>query len=74
VDVNAVLREIETWTLEDQVQLAQELWDRIEGLCPEPELTEEQKAELDRRLAAYEANPDSGSSWEDVKARLWGRS
>jgi putative addiction module component (TIGR02574 family) len=37
-------------------------------------LTDGQKAELDRRLAAYEENSDVGSSWEEVKARLWGGS
>jgi len=74
VDVITVLREVETWSLEDQVQLAQQLWDRLEGQGYDPELTEDQKAELDHRLAAYEANPQSGSSWEEVKARLWGRS
>ena len=74
MDVNTVLREVETWSLEHQVQLAEELWDRIEGQGYEPELTAEQKAELDRRLAAYQADPQAGSSWEEVKARLWGRS
>jgi putative addiction module component (TIGR02574 family) len=74
VDVITVLREVETWSLEDQVQLAQQLWDRLEGQGYEPELTADQKAELDQRLAAYEADPQSGSNWEEVKARLWGRS
>jgi len=36
----------------------------------QPELTDELKAELDRRLAAYEANPDSGLSWEQVVAHV----
>ena len=26
--------------------------------------------DLQRRVAAYEANPKAGSSWEEVKARL----
>ena len=30
------------------------------------------KEELDRRLAALEANPQAGSSWDDVKVRLKG--
>jgi len=33
-------------------------------------LTPAQEAELRRRIAAYRTNPDQGSSWEDVKARL----
>jgi len=74
VDLNTVLREVETWTIDDQVQLVQRLWDRLEDQGYEPELTDGQKAELDRRLAAYEENSDVGSSWEKVKARLWGGS
>jgi putative addiction module component (TIGR02574 family) len=44
--------------------VADEVW--IDG----GELTEEEKAMLDARLADYEKNPEAGSSWEEVKARL----
>jgi putative addiction module component (TIGR02574 family) len=37
-------------------------------------LSEAQKQDLQRRLAAYEADPKAGSSWEEVKARLSGGS
>ncbi|MCB0521862.1 MAG: addiction module protein [Lewinellaceae bacterium] len=36
----------------------------------EPELTEEQKAELDRRYQEYLDNPDSTISIEELKNRL----
>ena len=32
--------------------------------------TDEEKALLDRELAEYRQNPEAGSSWEEVKARL----
>ena len=35
-----------------------------------PPLTEAQRRELDRRIAALDANPDAVSSWEEVEARL----
>ena len=35
------------------------------------ELTDAQKRELDRRLAAYEANPDDVIPWETVRKELW---
>jgi putative addiction module component (TIGR02574 family) len=72
VDLNTVLREVETWSVDDQVQLVQRLWDRLEDQGYEPELTDNQKAELDRCLEAYEDAPGAGSSWEAVKSRLWG--
>lgn len=34
------------------------------------ELTVEQKRMLDERLAQFEADPHSGSSWQEVEARL----
>jgi len=36
----------------------------------EDPLPESHRAELDRRLAELEENPDSGSPWEEVRARL----
>lgn len=41
---------------------------------PVPPLSAELRAELDDRLADYHANPDSGSTWEQVKARLRNKS
>ena len=32
-----------------------------------PELTIAQKQELDRRISAYEANPDDVKTWDEVK-------
>ena len=36
-------------------------------------LTEAEKALLDSRLAAYQQDPEAGSSWEEVEARLKAR-
>jgi putative addiction module component (TIGR02574 family) len=46
-------------------KLVQDLWDSLSE--EDISLTPEQKDELDRRKAAYQANPSSGSSWDDVK-------
>jgi putative addiction module component (TIGR02574 family) len=52
----------------ERLLLVQDLWDSLNvGDIP---LTERQKEELDRRGAKYQANPSSGSSWEDVKQRI----
>jgi putative addiction module component (TIGR02574 family) len=52
----------------ERLLLAQDLWD---SLNPEDiPLTGWQKAELDRRKAAYQANPASGRSWEEVQRRI----
>jgi len=36
------------------------------------ELTDEQRAELDRRWSEHVANPESAVSWSDVRAKLLG--
>jgi putative addiction module component (TIGR02574 family) len=36
----------------------------------EEPLTDAEKALLDERLAAYEKDPDAGSSWEEVESRI----
>ena len=36
----------------------------------EGELNEAEKRMLDARLAEYEKNPNEGSSWEEVEARI----
>jgi len=61
----------------ERIRLAQDLW---ESIIPEAEadpdllpLTEEQVAELERRLAEHERDPSSAVPWEEVRARLRAR-
>ena len=48
----------------ERLELVEELWDSIPAENEAFELTSEQRAELDRRLAEAEANPGSGAAWE----------
>ena len=41
-----------------------------EGWISNGELTDDEKAMLDSRLAEYEKNPEAGSTWEEVEAHL----
>ena len=57
-------------TQSEKILLAEELWDSVaadESLFP---LTEDQKAELDLRLANYSVSPNEGDSWENVRNRI----
>jgi len=54
----------------DRVKLVQSIWDSIAEIPEAVELTETQRQELDRRLEAYERNPDAGSPWPEVRARI----
>ena len=73
MDLKTVLTETESWPVEDRIRLLYELWDRLVDRGYEPELTEELKAELDRRLAEDDAAPDDVVSWEEVKAQALAR-
>jgi putative addiction module component (TIGR02574 family) len=61
--MSARLREL---PLEERIKLVEDLWDSIaaeRGVLP---LTEAQRAELDLRLAAYEADKSAGRSPSEV--------
>jgi putative addiction module component (TIGR02574 family) len=47
--------------------------DGEEWLDASDPLTDAEKALLDARLAAYEKDPDAGSSWEEVESRIRAR-
>lgn len=57
-------------TPSEKILLAEELWDSVaseEKLFP---LTDDQKVELDARLASYTTDPEAGDSWEAVRNRI----
>jgi putative addiction module component (TIGR02574 family) len=56
----------------DRVDLAMALWDSLTPAEQEAEfdLTPEQRAELDRRLADHIADPASAVPWQEVRRKL----
>jgi putative addiction module component (TIGR02574 family) len=56
----------------ERVDLAMALWDSITSAEQESEfdLTPEQRAELDRRLAEHIADPRSAVPWDEVRRKL----
>ncbi len=73
MDLQAVLSEVDSWPVEDRIQLVQEVWDRLADHGRERQLGEEEKAELDHRLAEDDEAPDDVVSWEEVKAQALAR-
>lgn len=58
--------EIGSLTVSERITLAEALWDSVVAEDNEIELTENQREELDRRLAAFEIDRDEGSSWSSI--------
>ena len=56
--------------VEERLALVGDIWDSIAQVPNAVELTEAQRAELDRRLDAYRRDPKAGSPWVEVKARI----
>lgn len=63
---------IDRLSRDERLALVMDIWDTI-AAEPPPPLSAAKRAELDRRLADAEANPDDVVSWEDVHARLLDR-
>lgn len=56
----------------ERIQLAEDLWDSVAAERDAVPITDRQRQELDRRLAEHDADPDAGTPWESVRARLLG--
>lgn len=70
MDISPPLQEVRSWPLEKRLEFVFQVRDDILDSGWQPELTEELKAELERRWAAYKANPSDVRTWEQIEARL----
>jgi putative addiction module component (TIGR02574 family) len=64
---------IDRLSVEERLALVEDLWDSIAEENAVTSLTDAQRAELDRRLADHEANPNDVVPWEDVKTSITAR-
>ena len=60
---------IDRMSADDRLRLIEEIWDSLAPL-EQLEVPESHREELDRRIAAADADPSAGSPWEEVRARL----
>jgi putative addiction module component (TIGR02574 family) len=65
MSVDAILKEIEGLSADEQAELLSRL-SELFAPAGGSELSPELKAELERRVAAADANPDAGVPWEVV--------
>jgi putative addiction module component (TIGR02574 family) len=64
---------IEKLSVDERIALVQEIWDGIAAEVERSPLTEAQRQEVERRLAAHRANPDAAIPWEQVEAEALAR-
>jgi len=66
-DIEAQIRQL---SRAERITLVQRLWDELAAEADPFELTAAQAAELDRRLLAHRADPDEGSSLDEIAAAM----
>jgi putative addiction module component (TIGR02574 family) len=57
----------------DRLELIDRLWASLDAEVAALPLTDTQRRELDRRLDEMDRDPALGSTWDEVKARVWPR-
>ena len=70
MDPETLLQITRTWSNQARLEFAHRLWDDMIEAGWQPQPDDELAAELDRRLAAHEANPSDVMTSEEVWERL----
>ena len=65
--------DLANFTRDERLELLEELWDSLRGESEPLPLTEEQEAELDRRLDALDREGAIGVSPEELRERIRSR-
>ena len=66
------LSEVLKLPVQERIRIVEAIWDSVAEHPEQVELLPWQAEELDRRIAAYQANPTEGIPWEEVKRRILG--
>ncbi len=56
--------------VEERLELAEALWESVEAVTQPPSIPDWQREILDERVADDDADPEAGSPWQEVKARI----
>lgn len=64
------LNAIKSWSVDDRVELVNQIWDSIADDNGVPKINDSLRTELDRRIAAYESDPINVVTWERIEAKL----
>jgi putative addiction module component (TIGR02574 family) len=70
VDLTTLMREVDGWPVDERIHLVQAIWDRIVESGEVVDLTDAQKADLERRLAELDAAPNDVLKWDEITAHL----
>jgi putative addiction module component (TIGR02574 family) len=66
VNISAILE----LPVQERICLVELIWDSVAAVSEAVDISPALKAELEVRMKEFEANPDAGYSWDQVKSRL----
>lgn len=70
MDPTTALQVVQAWPVDEQLEFVFRVWDQLVEGGWQPELTDDLRAELDRRLANHQADPTNVLTWDQVLARV----
>jgi putative addiction module component (TIGR02574 family) len=66
----SLLAEAAKLSIAERIELVEAIWDTVTADAPAFPIPEAHREELDRRLEELANDPDAGSPWDEVRARL----
>lgn len=70
--MNTALLNFKELPISERIELVEDIWDSIAEETPgQLQLSQQDRAELHRRLSAHHADPSSSLPWEQVRALLF---
>ncbi|MDP2786303.1 MAG: addiction module protein [Sulfurimicrobium sp.] len=67
---NISIADILELPVQERIRLVELIWDSVAAVPEGVKVSPALRAELEARLAEFEANPEAGYSWDQVKPRL----
>ena len=68
--MNTQVAEILELSVVERLRIVEDIWDSIAADSDKLSISDELRAELDRRMKAYRDDPEAGVSWEVLRNRL----
>lgn len=68
--MSTVRKEIRSLSVEDRLQLLEEIWDSLTATPEAIPVPDAQRKELARRRRVHARNPSAAKSWVEVRAKL----
>ncbi len=70
MDLSTVVRAIDTWSIEDRLQLIDCLWKSLVATGWQPEMTDEAEITLAEHRHDWEADPTEAQLWDQLERAM----